>query len=309
MIFLLTLIIALFFVVAATPWFGVSIPSLIGFTTSIAQWCRGVLEICLSSSSIATTILLWTGTMVLGGGLLYGLIKGALSLFKSHRMIKGLPIVDRGLSVALIRDESVKVAFTHGLIRPKIYLSTGLLNSLTRGEARTVLLHEIHHRKSRDPLRLFLATLLRDIFFYLPIGGYIARRLHTVKEKAADDAVIKRTGDPFLFAETLLKVASFGVAMRLDVERTASIMGTGSLESRIKRLLDVKDDRVERPRLRVIFTSVILAVGLLFSATLPLLASTHDAATCDMRQCTTHAKGAMGAMGASKDHCAKRMRH
>ena len=155
-------------------------------------------------------------------------------------------------------------------------------------------------------MRFFLATMLRDTFIYLPIGGYITRRLHAVKERAADDAVIKRTGDPFVFAETLLKVAMFGVDMRLDIARTASIMGSGSLESRIKRLLDGKDERAERPCFRVISTSVILAAALLFSASLPLLASTHDADTCDMNQCSTHLKSTWGSDG---DHCAKKMTH
>src|SRR3972149_3541708 len=184
MIFSLTAIIALLFAVSIVAWLGISIPHLIGFTASVAQWCRGIFELCLSSSSVVAPILLWTGTAALGGGLLYGLIKGGLSLLKSYRAIRRLPLADRGLSVALIRDESVKVAFTHGLIRPKIYISTGLLNSLTREEARRVLYHEIHHKKNRDPLRFFLATMLRDTFIYLPIGGYITRRLHAVKERA-----------------------------------------------------------------------------------------------------------------------------
>lgn len=312
MIFSLTAIIATLFVVSIIAWLGVSITLLFGFTASVAQWCRGVFELCLSSSSIVTSILLWGGTAALGGGLLYGLVKGGLSLLKSYRAIRKLPLADRGLSVALIRDRSVKVAFTHGLIRPKIYISTGLLASLTREEVRGVLFHEIHHKKNRDPLRFFLATMLRDTFFYLPVGGYITRRLHAVKERAADDAVIKRTGDPLVFAETLLKVAKFGVDMRLDIARTASITGSGSLESRIKRLVDGKgngngkDEREERPRFRVIFTSVILAVALLFSASLPLLASTHDADTCDMNRCTTHIESAGPSHG---EHCSKKTTH
>ena len=308
MIFSLTAIIATLFVVSIIAWLGVSIPLLFGFTASVAQWCRGVFELCLSSSSIVTSILLWGGTAALGGGLLYGLVKGGLSLLKSYRAIIKLPLADRGLSVALIMDKSVKVAFTHGLIRPKIYISTGLLASLTREEARGVLFHEIHYKKNRDPLRIFLATLLRDTFFYLPVGGYITRRFHAVKERAADDAVIKRTGDPLVFAETLIKVAKFGVDMRLDIARTASITGSGSLESRIKRLVDDKgeDEREERPRFRVVFTSVILAVALLFSASLPLLASTHDADTCDMLQCATHLESNGPSNG---EHCSKKTTH
>jgi len=303
MIFSMTAIFALLFAASAVAWLGISIPHLIGPAASVAQWCRGIFELCLSSSSPLTSVLLWGGTAVLGGGLLYALIKGGISLFKSYRAIRKLPLADRGLSVALIRDGSVKVAFTHGLIRPKIYMSTGLLDSLTAEEARRVLLHEIHHKKNRDPLRFFLVTLLKDAFFYLPVGGYITRRLHAVKERAADDAVIERTGDPFVFAETLLKVARFGADMRIDVARTASIMGSGSLESRIKRLVDGKETREERPRLTVILTSVILAAALLFSASLPLLASTHDAETCDMKQCTTHLESGVYSKG---DHCAKK---
>lgn len=294
MILLLTAIIAVLVITSTVAWLGISIPHLIGYTATLVQWCRGIFELCISSSSVVSEMLIWTGVAAVGGAVLYALFKGGLSLFKSYRAIGNLPLADRGLSVVLIRDESVKVAFTHGLIRPRIYFSTGLINSLTREELRTVLLHEIHHRKNRDPLRFFLVTLLRDSFFYLPIFRYLARRLHAVKEKAADDAVIRRTGDPFVFAETLLKVATFGVDMRLDIARTASIMGTGSLESRIKRLIEGKEDREERPRFRVILLSLMGAVALFFSVALPLSASIHDARSCDMGHCSIHGRNIDG---------------
>jgi hypothetical protein len=304
MILSLTAIIAILFIASTVVWLGISVPHLVGFTTSLIEWCRSIFELCMSYSSVVTGIFLWTGVVALGGGVLYAVLKGGLSLLKSYRGIRRLPLSDRGLSLALIKDDSVKVAFTHGLIRPKIYVSTGLLNSLTRDEIRAVLLHEIHHKKNRDPLRFFLVTLLRDTFFYLPIGGYITKRLHAMKERAADDAVVKRTADPFAFAETLLKVARFGADMSLGIARIASIRGSGSVEGRIRRLVEGREGREERPRFRVIFLSVLVAATLLLSVSLPLSSSTRDPGSCDMGHCSTHVE----TIGNScRVHCAEKL--
>lgn len=269
-------------------WLGLNIPHLVSDSTSILEWCRDLLTTCLSYFSVGTALLLWTGAVVLGAGMVYALVKAGFSMLKSYRAVRRLPLADQGLSVLLIRDDTVRVAFTYGLIRTRIYVSTGFLGALSREEVRSVLLHEIHHRRSRDPLKAFLATLLKDVFFYIPVGGFLESRRLGIREMEADDAVVRKTGKPLEFAETLIKVAGFGVGIRVDAA-VASFRGYGGLEKRIKRLLDGAPPAEKGLGRKTVLSSVLIAAFMLVSVALPLANDQLEKGLCDTDHCSTHA--------------------
>ncbi len=165
-----------------------------------------------------------------------------------------------------------------------------MLNA-SREEVRAVMLHEIHHRKNKDPLRSLLLDLARDAFFYLPIGGWQARRFHHMRELAADDAVLNRTGAPLELASALLKVAWHGNDVDLRAAQPASIIGGrggGSAEGRIRRLVEGTEERMPRAPFRVYALSLIIACALILSISLPLRASNYDPGYCDMKTCAPH---------------------
>src|SRR2546430_1444798 len=68
-------------------------------------------------------------------------------------------------------------AVTHGLLRPRILLSTGLVEALDTAELTAVLVHERHHLARRDPLRLLAAGLLAGYRWYPPPPRWWAQRL------------------------------------------------------------------------------------------------------------------------------------
>lgn len=87
-------------------------------------------------------------------------------------------------------------AFCAGLLRPRIFVSTGTLETLRRDELDAVLAHEAHHARSRDPLRLLLARTARDGLFFLPGMHDLAERYAALAEAeaAADGAAVRASG-------------------------------------------------------------------------------------------------------------------
>jgi beta-lactamase regulating signal transducer with metallopeptidase domain len=83
-------------------------------------------------------------------------------------------------------------------------VSTGAGGALSAAELRTVLIHERHHRRWRDPLRLMLLRVLEHALPGLPGLPRIAERYAALAEVAADEAALARTGDRRGLARALL---------------------------------------------------------------------------------------------------------
>ena len=121
-------------------------------------------------------------------------------------------------------------AVTHGLRRPRILLSTGLVEALDAAELTAVLVHERHHLRRRDPLRLLAARLLAGYGWYLPLLRWWAQRLALRRELAADRAATARAGVAAV-AGALLKLADLPAPAAV-----AAINPMGNLPDRIAQL-------------------------------------------------------------------------
>jgi beta-lactamase regulating signal transducer with metallopeptidase domain len=98
------------------------------------------------------------------------------------------------------------LAFTCGIFRPTILLSTWMLSHLDPQELEAVLMHELEHVARHDYLIIFLATILRDAFFYLPTSWQAYRQLQREKEFVCDDLAVHVTQRPLALASALAKV-------------------------------------------------------------------------------------------------------
>jgi len=132
------------------------------------------------------------------------------------------------------------LALTSGILRPTILLSTWMMTQLDQQELETVLAHELKHIVRRDYLMIFLATLLRDAFFYIPTSRVVYRQIQQEKELACDDAAVGATGRPLALASALTKVWLHSVdGSWLPKWSSAQTLfnGDASLHGRIKRLI------------------------------------------------------------------------
>jgi len=130
------------------------------------------------------------------------------------------------------------IALGWGVRCPTLLLSTWMLEHLDVHELDAVLAHELGHAARHDVLVVWLATVLRDAFFYLPTSRLAYRRLQADKELASDDLAVGVTERPLALASALAKVwqqALGGPALGA----AQAFADEGSwIEQRIARLVD-----------------------------------------------------------------------
>jgi|AMFO01.1.fsa_nt_gi Antirepressor regulating drug resistance, predicted signal transduction N-terminal membrane component len=264
-------------------WFLWGIETIVESACSLVRYCHSLLSRCVENYGTVPTFLFWAGGLVVAAGVVYGLSRAISGLLATRRALKRLPLKHvKGTSIILINDPAVSTAFTSGLLRPRIYISKGLIESLEGPELRAVFLHELHHKRRRDPLRFFLARLLRDTFFYIPVASHLERYLAWRKEHEADSAVVHSTEDPFSLAAALLKVSAPAVAASV-----APAAGKRGLTAeRIRALVEGEDPAFEPPGKGSTALSVAAALILGLSLLFPVWAGGNTCSTPGKGQCS-----------------------
>lgn len=134
----------------------------------------------------------------------------------------------------LIVDGCPGGAIVVGVREPRIVVDAELLTALDAEELEGMLAHEIAHIRRRDNLVALVVGLVRDVCFFIPGGRWVARRLCSERELAADQAASTATGRPGALASGLLKV--------LDRQRPsvacAAFAAPAAVVSRVERLVE-----------------------------------------------------------------------
>ena len=129
----------------------------------------------------------------------------------------------------LVFDDPAPQAFCAGLLRPRIYLSSGAVDALDPDALDAVIAHERRHRDRRDPIRVLLATALSEALFFLPVVSRLRDRFVAVLELDADDAAIAVAGgNPAALASAMVVFdasASPAGAMGIAPERVDHLLG------------------------------------------------------------------------------------
>ncbi|MFZ2056327.1 MAG: M56 family metallopeptidase [Acidimicrobiales bacterium] len=99
-----------------------------------------------------------------------------------------------GLRAVQVVSTDEVLCFCIGLLRPRIVVSTGLVNLLDRAELDAVLAHEASHQRRRDPLRLMVASVAIRGLFFVPALTDLARAARLTTEVEADAAAVDRYG-------------------------------------------------------------------------------------------------------------------
>lgn len=181
-----------------------------------------------------------------------------------------------GVAVAVLDDDRPQ-AFCTGLLRPRVYLSTGALVALQDDELRAVVAHERHHQLRRDPLRVFIAGVLSDALFFLPALRRLRDRYGQLAELAADEAAVKRLGERHSLASALLV---FG-----EHDRPAEVVGIAP--ERVDHLLGAQP-RWEVP------VSVLLGATLTVGGLVAIAVGTASASAADAVSFPALVAGACG---------------
>ncbi len=159
----------------------------------------------------------------------------------------------------VILATSVPLAFCVGLLRPRICLSIGLLDTLSDKELKAVLLHEGHHCRRYDPLRTLLADVLAATLFFLPAVAEWRDMFLTSTELAADRYAIQFAGRPSL-AGAMYKLLTHPQAIRLS-PAMSGMRGFSATHSRLEQLLDDAPTLHHFSPRSLMISSLVLMVG------------------------------------------------
>lgn len=220
---------------------------------------RRLVDACLLiSQPIAGTFWPWMTThpltalalAFLAASIVWALVRLGLSLFGGWRVEQRLstyeagrfPLLDRALRVAPeVEPARIRIfrsmrpdAFTIGLLRPKICLSVGLLETMTETEVQAVLHHEHAHVTVRDPLRLAAVRVLSDFLWFLPITRILAETFSRMAELRADETAVSAGDNSLELASAIVKTAG---GSSTGPRLAPTLGGLAFVEQRVMRLL------------------------------------------------------------------------
>ncbi len=136
--------------------------------------------------------------------------------------------------------------FTGGLLRPYVCFPARTFAALSPAEREAALAHELGHVAGHD-LALFTALgVLRDILWFVPGAGAVARRIEASAEHLADRAAVRSGASALDLASALVRTATLLVAGK--AQATPALAGRGSQLARRVRALTAGAHRASRSR-------------------------------------------------------------
>ena len=93
-------------------------------------------------------------------------------------------------SIIVIKSNEL-IAFSYGMRKTKILISTRLIDSLNTNELDSVILHELHHLKYSHVLFIFIMEIVKSALFFVPLLSVFIRQFKDSLENEADKTVVK----------------------------------------------------------------------------------------------------------------------
>ncbi len=156
-------------------------------------------------------------------------------------------------------------AFCLGFWQPRIWLTAGLVNLLSKEELSAVLAHEAHHCRQRDPLQLLISRALKSAFFFLPLVGELAKTTELQQEIAADQSAITHLGSDLPLLCALQKLLQQGaLSQQKDLSaanlKSATYSAFNATEARLRRLVYPSANMNNRRRL---LSNCLISLGII----------------------------------------------
>lgn len=159
-----------------------------------------------------------------------------------------------------IFDSKLPLAFTAGFLKPEIYISSNLMNSLMEQDIKTIIFHEAYHKKNRDPLKSILLSFLFNFIFFIPISNFLKKIYELSNEIIADMNSIEKGARPQEMASLLLKI--------LSMNNLQSSWFSNASYERIRFLLEEKTS-IFPPLCKTFISLALIIFGFLFVSNTP----------------------------------------
>jgi Zn-dependent protease with chaperone function len=195
----------------------------------------GPADFCLHlhDSAPPSLILLLSVAILAGRVLTYG-IQTIVAILRAVRLSLVLSgASDKAFMGCQVLPVEEPQAYVLGILKPRVYVSQGLLEQTNEYHLAPVLAHERAHAARRDPLRRLIASA--GLVMHLPGIAHLLNQLLTrTQEMAADADAARMVGDRVRVAEALVRFARLQGPGRA----TAVEFGSGDMEARVRELLD-----------------------------------------------------------------------
>ncbi|SDO01472.1 BlaR1 peptidase M56 [Paenibacillus sp. yr247] len=176
--------------------------------------------------------------------------------YRAHYQLR-----DRQIHVISYPDP---IAMTIGLWKPRVILSTGLIRMLEANELHAVIEHEKCHLEHRDPLAIFMLSMISNAMWYIPIFNWVADKYPIMIEIKADKYAITQMEQSVDLGSALLKLLKQVPTPRITLSHAS--FAESSMNVRIMHILDPQMKlSFKWPLARIIISllTIILLVGLI----------------------------------------------
>jgi len=142
-------------------------------------------------------------------------------------------IVNTSNNISIVNSAN-PYAFCFGIRNPKIYISTKLINILTKKELEVVIAHENYHLKNHDTITLMLSNIFCSLVPYFPLISDIIYNYKVERELLADQAAILSQNNDANLVNVLKKLIKY--EPQFNYAGIPAIADINTLEARINKL-------------------------------------------------------------------------
>ncbi|HEU5458778.1 MAG TPA: M56 family metallopeptidase [Terracidiphilus sp.] len=168
---------------------------------------------------------------------LRSLWRNATPLATSDPRLAGLPVLEGPRAPQLCTTTQLDRPSVIGFFAPRILIPHWLLDRLTPGELRQIILHESEHLRRRDDWTNLLQKLCLVLFPLNPALWFMERRLCREREMACDEGVVRITRAPRAYAACLASLAERGLRRRTEALSLGAWQRRSELARRVHSLL------------------------------------------------------------------------
>jgi Zn-dependent protease with chaperone function len=210
---------------------GLAIPSFLLLEPESEKEAVG--SLCLVAAALGGALLLFPALRSLRAGI------ASIRLGRFWEMT-GIRIRIAGAPAPVFMvNEDRPVLALHGIVHPRILISSGIVNALSPELMSAAMRHEAAHVSARDNLRKLALILAPGVFPFIHGFRSLEQAWAQAAEWAADDrASTGGAGSPIVLAEALVRIARMADAPRLPLLTTSLLSRRAEFSLRVERLLE-----------------------------------------------------------------------
>ncbi|MCT8978431.1 M56 family metallopeptidase [Clostridium sp. CX1] len=165
--------------------------------------------------------------------------------------------------ISIIINNENKAPYLLGLLKPKIFIFSGIIDEFSMKEIRYIFLHELAHVKRKDILINWTIILVQAIHWFNPVIWYALNRMKLDCEIACDETVLNSISftERISYGQTIINLTKMFFNNRLTPGVTGMI-NKSELKRRIIMISKFSKKSIKRTVITILITLILAGVGL-----------------------------------------------